>query len=120
MSILDSMLAKSKITATVLVRTQTMTKGVKSEVTWTPGTAYPCMFYRSGMAGGILGMIFKPDVSAYIVMRASDVQPSDFPNGSRVEVKRDSTSYGVFEVVYADDIAGLNELINIPLKAVDV
>jgi hypothetical protein len=88
MNILDAVFRNNKTyTATVLSNTGSMSNGIQGPKTWTRGTSFECLFWRSGMSGTIFSQMFKSDVSAYLVARPSDVDKTDLPAGCRVKLE---------------------------------
>jgi hypothetical protein len=88
MNILDAVFRNNKTyTATVLSNTGSMSNGIQGPKTWTRGTSFECLFWRSGMAGTMFSQMFKSDVSAYLVARPSDVDKTDLPAGCRVIIE---------------------------------
>jgi len=102
--------------ANIQPKTQTYTNGVAGPITYPTSKTVECLFWRGGISSRLISDKFKPDVSATMICRPEDLQITDIPKAARIEILDGVTVIGYFSAFYADDIAGQNQAVMIPLK----
>ncbi len=124
--ILDNLFASQKTyDAEIQTISQTNTYGVLCPKVWITIKTVECLFWRGGLAQKLISGKLAPDVSAVVIVRQNDISTSEIPAGCRIYIKEKYNMYitptpivGYFSVIYADNIAGQDQVIMIPVKEV--
>ena len=115
---LDSIFASEK-TYTALVEDMQQTidpaTGTPGAKEWVTIAAARCVYWRGSMAKGFISEQFRNIVSGVALVKPSDVSGVTFQRDNRVTIKDGMQTVGVFSLVYADNIAGQNEVIALQL-----
>lgn len=113
MSYLDSVFNHFKTYDIVIKsKTKTILNGEVTAVTETTDDTVKGLFFRGGMSKNFISDKYKADVSAVVIVKPSDVAESDITKDGIITV----TGIGDFIIVYADNVAGQDDVLAIPVK----
>ena len=113
-----------KFKGTIILKDKTLDHGRVTEIENSDDKSFECYFYRQGMSRINIGQTFKTDVTACAITSPDKISVSDFTKDCRLRIEQenkisgDFDDLGDFDVIYAENIGGLDAIIQIALKQV--
>ena len=112
MAFLDSIFSGNKTeTVEVYQKSQTFVNGVLGPEEETKTKEFTGLFWRGAMAERYVSEQYRSIVNGIIIAKPSEVDHSDLPESARLKI--DGQYYSI---IYSDNVAGQNKVIQIPVK----
>jgi len=91
---------------------QTSTNGVLNDPTWTLHKTVKGLYWKATGSKNNVSEKFKEQITACIIVNPSDISESEIATDMKIAV----SGGGDYRLVYADDIAGQNKVLQINVK----